>query len=223
VGERLAMVRTERETGLAAILDDEVRGEIWRRGPEKVEAALRGRPLTELIPFYLEDDPLMTVLALAAINSLFIDQGGDGSLDWFQWLRGKKRLGMVGLFRPLMERLAEIGVEVVIFELRSLPGTHRQEEAVELLPGCDAVLITGATLGNKSLHHYWPHISPEAEAYISGPSTPLADPLLEAFTLGGVRVLDADRVAKKIRAGGKRSDQDMKQYLQKIIRRKEPI
>jgi uncharacterized protein (DUF4213/DUF364 family) len=222
VGKHCALVRTEREVGLAAVLDDEVRGEILRRRPDEIEATFRGRPLAELIPLYLDDDPLVTVMALAAINSLFIDQGEDGSLDWNLWLRGKKRLGMVGLFWPIMERVAQTGVEVIIFELQDLPGTHRQEEAAELLPSCDAVLITGATLGNRSLHHYMPYISPEADAYIGGHSTPLADPLLKTFTLGGTRVLDADYVARKIRAGGKRKDKDMKPYLQKIIRRKEP-
>jgi len=217
VGRHYAMVRTERDIGLAAVLD-EAWEEASRRGPEKVEAALMGRPLAELIPLYLEDDPLMTVLALAALNSLFIHQGENESSDWFEGIRGKKRLGMVGYFGPIMERLGLLGVEKVIFELKPLPGVHRPEEAADLLPGCDAVLITGATFANKTIHHYWPHISPEADACIFGPSTPLAEFLLGSFTLGSSRVIDLDSVIRSLRAG--QGIHEIKPYLQKLTRGK---
>lgn len=185
--------------------------------PEQ-EQQYRECRLGDTIADYLGSDPLAVNVALAAMNSVYIHKGEPDNLNWFEWLRGKKKLGMVGYFCPIMERVAFAGVEPVIFELRDIPGTHRPAEAAELMPGCDAVLITGATFANKSVHTYLPHIAPDAEAFIFGHSTPLADSLLERFTIGSCRVLNKDKVFETIRRGG--GIRDMKEHICKVICRK---
>lgn len=219
IGSNCLGIHTEQGTGLAFVT-----GEAWQLASagsvSRIEESCRGRALSDVIPRYAENDPLAVNIALAAINSLHIYKGAPDTRNWFEWLRGKKRLGMVGYFCPIMERVALAGVEPVIFELRPIPGTHTPDEAPALMPGCDAVLITGAAFANKSVHQYLPHISPDADAFIFGHSTPLCDCLLERFTLGSTRVLDKDRAFAVIRAGG--GIRDMKEHTLKIICEKIP-
>ena len=183
--------------------------------PGNVEKSLCGRKLSDVIADYTGSDPLAVNIALAAINAVHAHRGEPDDLNWFEWLRGKKRLGMVGYFCPVMERVGLTGVEMVIFELRPIPGTHRPEEASELMPACDAVLITGSSFANKSVHTYLPYISPTADAFIFGHTTPLSDCLLDRFTLGSIQVLDKDRLFAAIRQG--QGIRDVKAHIRKVI------
>ena len=214
IGRKYVGIHSKYGTGLA-FTSDEAWREAERLGPERMESAFRGTSLSEAVAGYADVDPLRSALGLAAINSFHSQKGEPDPLTWFQNLRGKKRLGMVGYFYPIMDRLALTGIEPVIFELRPLPGTHRPEEAEQLMPTCDVVLITGASFANKSVDHYIPFIAPDAEAFIFGHSTPLADFLLERFTLGSAAVLDKDAVFTAIRSGlGLRG---FKEHIRKVI------
>ena len=217
IGRKCVGIHTKYGTGLAFVTD-EAWTEAERGGPALHERRFIGRGMSELVRAYGDSGPLETTLALAAINSFHISRGEDDPLTWFGSLRGKKRLGMVGYFCPIMDRLALTGIEPVIFELRPLPGTHRPEEAPELMPGCDAVLITGATFANKTVDRYLPHIHPEADACIFGHSTPLCDDLLGRFTLGSSQVLNKDKVFASIRQGA--GLRDLKPHIRKVIRRR---
>ena len=219
IGPSTLGVHTAYGTGLAYVTPDAWQA-VSEHGARAVEERVRGQSLLRVIGDYGGSDPLKVNIGLAAINSLLIGKGEEAdSPSWYQWLKSKKRLGMVGYFCPIMDRVALTGVEPVIFELRDIPGTHRPEEAADLLPGCDGVLITGATFANKSVHRYLPHISPDAAAFIFGHSTPLADFLLGSFTLGSSRVTDKDKLFAGIRQG--QGIRDVKDCIRKVIRRKE--
>lgn len=217
IGSKTIGVHTHAGTGLTYVTR-EVLDKISHTGPAQLEQSFIGMPLSEIVPRYLEDDPLVTCIALASINSVLIHKGEDDPQTWFAGLRGKRRLGMVGYFCPIMDRIALTGIEPIIFELRDMPGTYPPEQAPDLLPTCDAVLITGATFANKTIHHYIPHISPEADAFIFGHTTPLADFLLDTFTLGSTEVMDKEPAFACIRQNG--SIRDIKQYTRKVILRK---
>lgn len=217
IGKNCMGIHTEQGTGLAFTT-----GGAWEEAeagsvPE-LENYFRGQKLSEVISAYTGNAPLAVNVALAAMNAVLIHKGEPDTLNWFEWLRGKKKLGMVGYFCPIMERVALAGVEPIIFELRPIPGTHRPEEAASLMPLCDAVLITGATFANKSAHTYLPYISPEAEAFIFGHSTPLADCLLDRFTIGSCKVLDKDKVFSRIRQGD--GIRDVREHISKTVCRK---
>ncbi len=212
-------LRTSGGTGLAF-----VPREAWeaaeRQGVARVEAGLLGRPLAEIVPRYAENDPLRTVIALAAINALLVHTGKDDPGTWHRDLGHITRLGLVGDLRPFVSRIGLAGHEQVIFELRSLPGTHPPEAAPDLLPGCDVVIITSAVFSNKTLHHYLPHIAPRARAFIFGHSTPLADCLLGTFALGSNEVTDAAGALQSLREGN--GIRDLKPFMRKVIREKMP-
>lgn len=217
IGPRYAAVRMDCGTGLA-FMTEAAWARAETRGVTVVEKSLTGMGAQDAVSLYTEKDALSVVLGLAAVNALLIHKGTEALEDWGTLLAGKKRLGMVGYFRFLMERIRQSGVETIVFELQELPGTHRPEEAPDLLPGCDIVLVTGASFANKSVHTYLPHVAPQAEVCIVGPSTPLADTLLARFSLGSSMAADIDRVFAAIRQG--HGMQGMKHCLRKVGRRR---
>lgn len=214
INARCLAVRTTSGVGMAF-----VPAPAWERAASKdlhiSSDALVGRPLTEVIPRYLEGDPLWTVIALAAMNSLFITKGAEDSGGWLDGMT-VKRVGMVGDLRPFVNRIGLAGCEQVVFELLPIPGTHSPEEAALLLPSCDLVFITSAVFSNKSLHHYMPHIGHSARAFIFGHGTPLADPLIEHFTLANNQVIDTHGVFQSLREG--RGIRELKPFMRKVIR-----
>ena len=214
LNERCIAVQTTRGVGMA-FLPASAWERAVSRGLHRSADALRARPLTEVIPRYLEGDPLWTVIALAAMNSLFIDCGEADSGDWFAGLTVKK-VGMIGDLRPFANRTALAGCEQAVFELLPIPGTYGPEDAPLLLPSCDLILITSAVFSNKTLHYYLPHIADSARAYIFGHGTPLADPLSERFILASNRVLDPEAVFQNLKEG--KGIRELKPFMGKVIR-----
>lgn len=216
LGRRSLAVETSQGIGMTYVTDEAALA-LSRMNRRAAEEALRGRRLAEILPLYLEKDPLLVCIALAAVNSLCICSGEPDEDTWFDRLHRHKRFAMIGFFAPLMDRVGESGVETVIFELRDIPGAHSPEEAPVILPRCDAVLITGSTFANKTFDFYLPHIAPDADAFIFGHSTPLSDALVTRFCLGSVQILDKDAVFSIIRQG--ESTRSLKPYVRKVQRK----
>ena len=218
LNERCIAVQTTLGVGMAF-----VPASAWERavsrGLHRSSDALHARPLEEVIPRYLEGDPLWTVIALAAMNSLFIDCGEADSGAWFAGLTVRK-VGMIGDLRPFANRTALAGCEQMVFELLPLPDTYGPEDAPLLLPSCDLILITSAVFSNKTLHYYLPYIADSARAYIFGHGTPLADPLSERFILASNRVLDPEAVLQNLKAG--KGIRELKPFMGKVIRYRTP-
>lgn len=126
-------------------------------------AALRGRSALELARAYLDDDPVRRTLGFAAVNAISqrffresgyaLDTASDsiGSLD----PQPGERIGMVGLFGPLVPRIVDAGASLVVLELQSrLAGDHdgwRVTLDPAELAGCGKVLSTTTVLLNDTL------------------------------------------------------------------------
>ena len=215
INERCLGLHTSAGTGLAF-----VPGDAWeqarRIGPARLADELRGRALSNIVPHYVESDSLRTVFALAAINALLINRGEPDVDVWKQDLGGTQRLGLIGDLRPFVNRIGFAGTEQILFELKPLPGAHRPEEAGEFLPGCDVVFMTSAVFSNKTLHHYLAHINSGARAFIFGHSTPLADCLLDVFTLCSNEVVDVQGAFQSLWQG--KGIRQLKPFMRKVIR-----
>lgn len=218
IGENCLAVQSSLGCGLAFVERD-----FWRIMPaqaelRRTEQSLCGMQLDELIPKYLEQDPLQSALAFAAINSIFSQFGQfSGEFAFTTELKRHKRLGMVGCFHPLMPFVRGSGIELVLFELQEMPGAHAPKEAPELLPSCDMLIITASTFVNHTLHLYTPYISPLADVYIMGPSTPLSPELAAHWNLGGSLIeTGAEEAAfEKIRQGY--SYRKLSPWLRKVM------
>ncbi|WAW10127.1 DUF364 domain-containing protein [Oxalobacter vibrioformis] len=212
VGEKTLAVESGSGMGISMLY---ARSGYSRQWAHDLENEIRGMDIGVLARRYLENDPVYASLALAAINSILVGNGSTPAPDYHDVIPSKARLGLVGWFSPIVHYARDHGVDLTIFELRDLPGTFRPEEAPKRMPLCDIVIFTGSAFSNRSIHHYLPHIDPDAAAYILGPSTPLAD-CLGRFHLGSSRVLDKRRVFDAVREGF--SCGDIRLWLQKTGR-----
>lgn len=113
-------------------------------------------------------------------------------------LRGE-RIGMVGYFYPIIDRLVEQGVEVLVIEQQ--PGRVPLREHVELsedlesLTGCRLVYCTASTLINDTLEQVLACCTGAEAVDLIGPSgSGLPDVLFEygIHAVGGVSFSDAD-------------------------------
>ena len=213
INARCLALRTTAGVGMAFVTSS-----AWERAKDKklhlADDWLKNRPLNEVIPRYLENDPLWTIIALAAMNALFISNGDDDSGSWFADISPKK-VGMIGDLRPFANRAGLAECEQTVFELLAIPGTHSPSEAALLLPSCDLVLVTSAVFSNKTLHYYLPHIAAPAHAFIFGHGTPLSAVLTNRFSLAANYVDDADGVFKSLKAG--KGIRELKPFLRKVI------
>lgn len=218
IGENCLAVKSGSGCGLAFV----ERG-FWGIMPSPqslraVEREVTGLHLQELLSQYTGKDPLYSAIAFAAMNSVFARFGGqNGEFPFIDELKTHRRLGMVGCFHPLMPFVRGSGIELALFELQKMPGAHSPEDAPAVLPGCDMLIISGSTFVNRTLHTYLPHIAPEADVYIIGPSTPLSPELSGHWNLGGSLLEPGteEEAFEKIRQGY--SYRKLSPWLRKVV------
>jgi uncharacterized protein (DUF4213/DUF364 family) len=126
---------------------------------------LVGNRAEEIIPLFLSEDPVAKTAGLAVLNALsqdFINRNPQtyriddtSSLFGLMKLDRTSRVGLVGYFRPMMEKLLSQAGEVIVLEESEelLRGTYpfRMTSDPKELRHCDKVLITGTTVLNDSL------------------------------------------------------------------------
>ncbi|MBW1644885.1 MAG: hypothetical protein JRJ56_00915 [Deltaproteobacteria bacterium] len=134
---------------------------------------------------------------------------------------------MIGLFRPVVARLAAMGVKPAVFDPRHpltaspfLVPVDRQEE---YLRRADKVIISATTIFNRTFTELAAAAGPEAEIYLLGPSTPLAAELFAAPRLqalfGVVFQPDDRRVLEAVAAG--RGTRSFIRFARKTVRYRE--
>lgn len=102
------------------------------------------------------------------------------------------RVCLVGALRH-PEGTFDGAASIVTLEREDLPETYPDSAAEFLLPGCDIAVITGSAMVNKTLPRLL-ELSVGAHTVITGPTTPLAQPLLRfgAGRLAGLVITDPD-------------------------------
>ena len=129
-----------------------------------------------------KDDPIKAMVSLAAINAICqhvmretnyaVDSATD-SLGLLSISAGDK-VGMVGLFNPLIKTIKKAGAEMVVLErkeqlVQSYPDLPITLDATELST-CNKILCTSTTILNNSLDEILAHCSPAAFVSIIGPT-----------------------------------------------------
>jgi uncharacterized protein (DUF4213/DUF364 family) len=178
--------------------------------------ALRGMPALELARGYLDDDPVRRTLGFAAVNAISqrffreagyaLDTAADsiGSLD----PQPGERIGMVGLFGPLVPRIVEAGASLVVLELQSRLAGERDGWRVTLDPaelaGCEKVLSTTTVLLNDTLDAVLASASAARWLALLGPGGGcVPDDLFSrgVTLLGGTTIVDRDGFADAVARG----------------------
>lgn len=154
------------------------------------------------------EDPVKEMIGLAAINAICqhvikashfaIDTATD-SLGLISVLAGD-RIGMVGLFGPLVKIVQNADAELVIIEKN-----ERLIDRFPLLPitldvtrlgNCNKVICTGTTILNNSLDEILSHCMPDAFVSVIGPTAGyFPDPLFArgVDVVGGRVIKDGER------------------------------
>jgi uncharacterized protein (DUF4213/DUF364 family) len=160
------------------------------------------------------DNPVREMISLAAINSICqhvmresnfsIDTATD-SMGLLSISAGDK-LGMVGLFFPLIQTIKEIGADLVIIEknehlIQKYPKLPITLDAAQLST-CNKVLGTSTIILNNTLDAILRHCAPDAWVSIIGPTAGyFPDPLFNrgVDVVGGRVVKDGELFLRLLR------------------------
>jgi uncharacterized protein (DUF4213/DUF364 family) len=176
---------------------------LWQRYPEP--AACRD-DVQQLLQGFHGLDLADRALALGVYNALSaavfrragFEPPGRLPVAGLEQLPPGARVGMVGYFRPLVDRLLARGCSVLVLELapERVTGQSRlaSTEDPRDLCGCAHVLCTAATLVNDTLDGLLRVITGHAPLELVGPSgSGLPDPLFErgVVSVGGIQFVDS--------------------------------
>jgi uncharacterized protein len=127
-------------------------------------------------------------------------------------IRKSDKVVVVGAFVPFLKELKRRGQAFLVLEQDSatlkadeLPFFRPAEQAAEIVPEADVVLITGSTLVNNTLEDLLALVRPETRVTIVGPTVGmLPDAFLArgADVLGCVKITDADAFLDLLAEGG---------------------
>jgi uncharacterized protein len=184
---------------------------------------LRGRRAGDLAREALSGHGIRRTVGIATVNALAdycwqyrphpdveLRQGGD-AFDATD-IRPGDSIVVVGAFVPFLKELKRRGQPYLVLEqdpstlkADELPFFRPAEQAVEILPRADVVLITGSTLVNNTLERLLALTRPEARVTIVGPTVGmLPDAFLarDADVLGCVRITAPDAFLDLLAEGG---------------------
>lgn len=192
-------------------------------------ALLEQKPIA-VAALYAGDSEAERSLGLAVINAItaFVyrqrgyapDTAGDslGELD----LKAGDHLGMVGYFKPLMQRIKANRPRITVLEKKTdiddldLDVTLKHDPAC--LDECNKILCTASTLLNNSVESILAHTRAAEAMVIIGPTAGFfPDPLFHraVSAIGGSRVVDTQAAMENLRQGRGLGDSVVKYLIKR--------
>ncbi|MBI5164178.1 MAG: DUF2478 domain-containing protein [Magnetospirillum sp.] len=170
------------------------------QAPEPAAPIPAGATLAGLAARLRSWNPAEVAVGLAACNAHFnrFDLAA-ADVNGLDLLKDGGRIAVVGAFPGIAERLPGCA----ILERRPGPGHYPDSAAEWLLPAADAVVITSATLVNRTLPRLL-ELSRHARVVIVGPGAPLT-PRLFAYGVeasAGMVAVDVEGLVAAVAAGG---------------------
>lgn len=184
---------------------------------------LRGRRAADLAREALSEHGIRRAVGIAAVNALadhcwsrrpHPEVALRPGLDAFDAteIRPGEKVVVVGAFIPFLKELKRRGQAYLVLEqdpatlkADELPFFRPAEMAAEVLPGADVVLVTGATLVNRTLEDLLALTRPDTRVTVVGPTVGmLPDAFLArgADVLGCVRITEPDAFLDLLAEGG---------------------
>lgn len=196
----VAVVLSGGRIGLAARLKEAVGAEIE---PPHAPDRFSGIPSAALLERLVRGTGAVErALGLATANALLHPAPPHREEDTIglMGLRPGERVAMVGLFRPIVARIAGTGVTLDVVELETPAKEKRQ-----ILETCDVAIITATTLLNGTLEGILNELGHPRHVALIGPSTPICEEIFRGTRvthLGGAAVVNAARLLQAVTEGG---------------------
>ncbi|MGH7096635.1 MAG: Rossmann-like domain-containing protein [Stellaceae bacterium] len=184
---------------------------------------LHGRRAADLAREALSEHGIRRAIGIAAVNALadhcwsrrphpeVMLRPGLDAFDATE-IRPGEKVVVVGAFIPFLKELKRRGQSYLVLEqdpatlkADELPFFRPAEMAAEVLPGADVVLVTGATLVNRTLEELLALARPDTRVTVVGPTVgmrPEAFLARGADVLGCVRITDPDAFLDLLAEGG---------------------
>ncbi len=184
---------------------------------------LRGRRAGDLLDEAVASTGIRRAVGIATLNALAVSaaerRGGAGfdvveGLDAFEaaGIAAHETVVVVGAFVPFLRELRKIGAPHFVLEKdpatlkpHEMPHFRPAEQAPEVVPLADVLIVTGTTLINDTLGELIALARPEARIVVVGPTvTMIPDAFFESRcdVLGGVRVTAPDAFLDILAEGG---------------------
>jgi uncharacterized protein (DUF4213/DUF364 family) len=201
-----AVVLDDGACGLAYTFRDEV-----EEGCSVLQQAgtVAGRSALSVAAWAKALDAVTAAVGVATLNALIEPPANALEADVRKLIRVRPNdvAGMVGYFGPLVSFLRDRAARLHIFERRPAPepDVHPAWTAPMLLPECDVVLITSASLVTRALDGLLECAVKARELVLLGPSTPMLPELFakrRVTLLSGVHVVDSASLLKVVSEGG---------------------
>jgi uncharacterized protein (DUF4213/DUF364 family) len=168
-----------------------------------------GRSAPEVIAWANALDAVTAAVGMATLNALIEPPANALEADVRELIRVRSEdvVGMVGYFGPLVTFLRDRAARLHIFERRPAqdPDLHPTWTAPMLLPECDVVIITSASLVTRALDDLLERTDKAHELVLLGPSTPMLPQVFarrRVTLLSGVHVVDSGRLLRVVSEGG---------------------
>lgn len=176
-----------------------------------------GGSLRDLAALVRSNNPFDVALGVAACNAhynrfdLAVEQGN--GLDSFG--RPEGEAVVIGAFPGIADRLP--GIKVI--DRRPGPGQYPEEAAEQLLPAAETVIITSATLANRSLPRLLT-LARYSRVALVGPGAPMTERLFAygIEVLSGLVAEDGDGLARVVAEGG--GAKDLKRHCRPVTLRR---
>lgn len=171
---------------------------------------LEGRPASEMLEFIGSSKKIETAMGMATANALANTDNAlhrDGDVLDFIDIRSTDRVGMVGMFGPLIGPIRKTAAELVIFEKENHPAETLQpdSEITVQLPDFEVAVITATSIINHTMDHFLHAASNCREVVVLGASTPLVPEVFQntpVTCLSGVIVSDPAAVLRIVSSAG---------------------
>lgn len=153
-------------------------------------------------------NPLEKALGLATANAIINPEPNGEDMNTLELinLSSKDRVAMVGLFRPMVQRIKQTGASLSIIERNpALMEVLGQKERERILEECTVAIITATTLLNDTMEEVLNSLGSPRHVAVLGPSTPMCGDLFEGTKvnhLGGSALLNTKKIMQIISESG---------------------
>ncbi len=181
-------------------------------GVLKPAGHIKGTPVSQLMELAASREMAEAAVGTAAVNAVLNRGFSKGpNISEAMSADSSDTIGMVGWFCPLVRRYQTAGTLYVFekhpeeYESNQVTKMKSGDEACDILPGCNKIVLTGTSFINKTMESLLKASSGAEEIAIVGASTPMCPEVFREYgvtVLAGSQICDAEKMMSIVAEGG---------------------